>query len=270
MLPLAAPESLLDEELIVPLGGGAAILALFGMLVLLPIFISQRREIGRLIDWYEREPEAGDQGPQVARPVTGGFRPTGQMTAAERVTSERPALVRVGTAEYAALELDRASLWRRIVIRGPRHPLVLSLIALLVAAAAIITVGLVLRADNDGRRGGGLDRASVDVVVLNASSSSGLAAALGDEVAADDFNVTDTTVADDNVPKSEVQYADDVKRAKQMARAVARSLGITVGGPFDAFSKARANGADVIVIAGEDLVRKPPGDNNGNASADEG
>ena len=267
MLPLAASESLIGEKLLVPLGGGAAFLALLGMLVLLPIFISQRREIGRLIDWYEREPEAGDQGPRPALPQTGSFRTTGPMTAAERVTSERPALARVGTAEYAAIELERASLWRRVVIRGPRHPLVLSIIALVVAAAAIITVGLLLRADSNDGRGGGLDRAAVEVVVLNASSSSGLAASVGDQVAADDFTVTETTVAQDNVANSEVQYAADVKRAKQMARAVARSLGITVGGPFDTYSKAKAAGADVVVIAGEDLVEKAPDDKSGTASA---
>ena len=268
MLPVAAPESLVGEDLLVPLGGGAAILALLGMIVLLPIFISQRREIGRLIDWYEREPEAGDQGPQPALPQTASFRSTGPMTAAERVTSERPALARVGTAEHAAIELEQAGLWRRVAIRGPRHPLVLSIIALVLAAAVIITVGLLLRADSNEGRGGSLDRPAIEVVVLNASSSSGLAASVGDQIAADDFSVTDTTVAQDNVAKSEVQYAANVKRAKQMARAVARSLGITVGGPFDTYSKAKAAGADVVVIAGEDLVEKAPDGKSGNASAE--
>lgn len=269
MLPVAAPESLLGEELLVPLGGGAAILALLGMFVLLPIFVSQRREIGRLIDWYEREPEAGDAGPQPALPQTGSFRSTGPMTAAERVTSERPALARVGTAERAAIELEQASLWQRVVIRGPRHPLVLSIIALVVAAAVIITVGLLLRADSNDGGGAGLDRPSIEVVILNASSSSGLAASVGDDVAADDFTVTDTTVAQDNVAKSVVQYAEDVKGAKLMARAVARSLGITVGGPFDTYSEAKAAGADVVVIAGEDLVKQAPDDKSGNASAED-
>ena len=78
-----------------------------------------------------------------------------------------------------------------------------------------------------------------------------------------------TSVAQDNVAKSEVQYADDVKRAKQMARAVARSLGITVGGPFDTYSKSKAAGADVVVIAGEDLVKQAPDDKSGNASAED-
>ncbi len=250
MFLLAAPESLVGDRLMEPLGGGAAILAMIGMLLLLPLLISQRREIGRLRAWHDREPEAGDQGPQPAQ--TTAFRSTGPMTAAERVTSERPALARIGTAERAAIELEQAPFWRRVVIRGPRHPLVLSLVALVLASAAIIVVGLVLRAEPEQGGGGGIDPAEVDVVVLNASSSTGLAGNVGDDVAKSDFNVTGTTVAQDNVQKSVVQYAEG---AKAEGRAVARSLGITIGGPFDPYSEAKAAGADVVVIAGEDLAK---------------
>lgn len=250
MLPLAAHESLIGDRLIVPLGGGAAILAMLGMLLLLPLLVTQRREIARLRGWQERQPEAGEQGPRPA--VTTAFRPSGPMTAAERVTSERPALARIGTAERAAIELRQAPFWRRVVIRGPRHPLVLSLGALALAVVAIFVVGLLLRAEPEGGKGGGVVHSDVDVVVLNASSSSGLAAEVGDDVGRSDFNVTGTTVAQDNVQKSVVRYADG---AKPEARAVARSLGITIGGPFDPYSEAKADGADVVVIAGEDLVK---------------
>jgi hypothetical protein len=254
VLLLAAPESLIGDKLVVPLGGIAAILAMLGMLMLLPLFVTQRREIARLRDWHDREPEAGDQGPRPVQAAT--LRSTGPMSAAERVTSERPALARIGTAERAAIELEQAPFWRRVVIRGPRHPLVLSLGALALAAAAIIVVGLVLRADSEKGGGSGVDHADVDVVVLNASSSSGLAGDIGDDVAKSDFNVTGVNVAQDNLQKSVVQYADG---AKAEARAVARSLGITIGGPFDPYSEAKAAGADVVVIAGEDLAKAPNG-----------
>lgn len=259
-LPLAATESLLGQDLLVPLGGGAALLAMLGMLVLLPLVISQRREIGRLNDWYEREPAAGDTGSPVPPPLAAtAVRSTGLMTAAERVTSERPALARVGTAERAAIELEQASLWRRIVIRGPRHPLVLSLFALIVAVAVIATAGLLLRANSEDRsKGEGLDHASVSVVVLNASSSPGLAGKVGDGIGADGFNVTTTTVANKPVKQSVVQYAE-IKGAKVEAKAVARSLGIRVAGPFDTYSETKAEGAHVVVIAGDDLARAPDG-----------
>lgn len=250
MLPLAAPESLIGEQLFVPLGGGAAILALLGMLMLLPLLITQRREIDRLREWHDREPEAGDQGPRPAQ--TTAYRSTGPMTAAERVTSERPALARIGTAERAAIELEQAPFWRRVIIRGPRHPLVLSLGALILAATAIIVVGLVLRAEPENGGGVGIDPAEVDVVILNASSMPGLAGAVGDRVERDEFNVTGTTVAQDSSRGSVVQYADG---AKPEARAVARSLGITIGGPFDPYAEAKAAGADVVVIAGDDLAK---------------
>jgi hypothetical protein len=259
-LPLAAAQSLLGQGLLVPLGGGAAILAMIGMLMLLPLFIAQRREIGRLIDWYEREPEAGDTGPAEPPPT---LVRTGPMTAAERVTSERPALARVGTSERAAIELEQASLWGRIVIRGPRHPLVLSLIALFVAVAVIVVAGLLLSANSESSgRGDGLDRSAVSVVVLNASSSPGLAGSVGDGIVNDGFNVTATSVADKPVNKSVVEYAS-IKGAKVEAKAVARSLGIQVSGHFDTDAESKAEGAHVVVIAGDDLAKhdtaKAPG-----------
>lgn len=251
-LPLAAAQSLLGQGLLVPLGGAAAIMAIVGMLMLLPLFISQRREIGRLIDWYEREPEAGEIGAPEPPPPT-LVRPPGPMTAAERVTSERPALARIGTSERAAIELEEASLWGRIVIRGPRHPLVISLIALIVAVAVIVTAGLLLRAHSESpSHGEGIDRSTVSVVVLNASSSPGLAGSVGDGIVKDGFNVTATTVAEEPVKVSVVEYA---KGAKSEARAVARSLGIPIGGKFDTYAESKAEGAHVVVIAGDDLAK---------------
>jgi hypothetical protein len=252
-LPLAAVQSLLDQGLLVPIGGGAAILAMIGMVMLLPLFIAQRREIGRLIDWYEREPDAGDTGPPAAPAPT--LVRSGPMTAAERVTSERPALARIGTSERAAIELEQASLWGRIVIRGPRHPLVLSLIALFVAVAVIVTAGLLLRANSESSgRGAGLDRSAVTVVVLNASSSPGLAGSVGDGIVKDGFNVTATSVADKPLKRSVVEYAS-IKGAKAEAKAVARSLGIRVSGHFDTDAESKAEGAHVVVIAGDDLAK---------------
>ena len=90
------------------------------MALLLPLFIAQRREIARLLEWQERDPEAGDSGePEPATAGLAALRAAGPMTPAERVTSERPALERISTAERAAIELEEAPFWRRVIIRGP-------------------------------------------------------------------------------------------------------------------------------------------------------
>ena len=56
----AATDSLFSREgLLVLLGGAAAIMAMLGLLLLVPLYVTQRREIARLLDWKEREPDAG-------------------------------------------------------------------------------------------------------------------------------------------------------------------------------------------------------------------
>ncbi len=84
---LGAPESL-DTELIEVLGALAAAMATVGLLLLLPIYLTHRREVERLLEWKEREPEAGTTefravpGPGMTQPRTGG-KTTEQLKAAE-------------------------------------------------------------------------------------------------------------------------------------------------------------------------------------------
>ncbi len=264
-LPLAGVDSLLGPDLVEPLGGAAALLALLGLLLLLPLFVTQRREIGRLRAWQELEPQAGDPGDAaapLAAPAAGGSAATATsggrlrpMTAAERVTSERPALTRIGTAERAALEPQ--PLWRRVLERGPRHPLVLSLLALLTAGAIFAAAALFLRAGSDEGSGEGTaGRAATEVVVVNASASPGLAGKTADEAERLGYTVAGTTAAGGTSTQSVVQYAEG---AKSEATSVARRLEIGVLQPFDTEAEAAANGADVVVIAGEDRAKAPDG-----------
>lgn len=246
-----------DTGLIMLLGAGAAILAMLGLLLLLPLYITHRRQIERLIDWRDREPDAGTTEFRAVEPTpTGSQRSTGPMTPAQRVTSERPALARITTSEHAAIESEDVPFWRRVVERGPRHPLVLSILALLLAGAVFVAAGLLIRSDADesGGKGGGLDPASVQVVVVNATGSSGVAGDLATNLDADGFDVTGTTAASDSAKRSEVLYAEGAKPA---GRAVARSLGLPSPLPFDAEAEAAANGADVVVIAGKDAQATP-------------
>lgn len=256
-LPFAA---VIGRDLLVPLGGAAAILAMLGMLLVLPIIVGQRREIARLTDWMEREPDAGTTEFQAISPAATmprGF-PGGpaRSSAADRVTGDRPALERIGTSEQRAIALEQAPWWRRVVERGPRHPLVISLLAILVAVGIFFAVGHFLRAGEEGGKGAPVDPASVSVVVLNASTSSGLAGTISDDLTAASFDVTSTSVADDDAKESVVMYADRGSRRK--AKSVARKLGVSRIEPFDKEALAAANGADVVVFAADDLA-KPAG-----------
>ena len=190
LIATAATESLLGRGLLVPLGGLAALLAMLGMALLLPIFLEQRREIARLTDWMNHEPDAGTREFRaIAPPAVGGS------AAADRVTSDRPALARIGTAEQRAIELQEAPWWRRALERGPRHPLVISLVAIAVAGAVFYAVAHFLRAESDNDAPGRIDPSSVSVVVLNASTSSGLAGEVADQLGSRDFDVIGTSVA---------------------------------------------------------------------------
>lgn len=252
-LPLAA-QSLLDfEELFVPLGGAAGALALLGMLFLLPLYVTQRRTVHRLLEWQEREPEAGE--PAAPEPAWGRAPATGSMSAAaQRVTSERPALARIGTAERDAIELERSPFLKRVVERGPRHPLVISVLALLLAGAVFAAAALLLRAsDDDAASDRGVVASEVEVVVLNASTAAGLAGMVADDVAANRFIVAGTSAAADTAKRSVVRYAAGSDRE---GVAVARKLGIKNLLEFDAEAEAAANGATVVVIVGEDLARR--------------
>ena len=253
MLPLAA-ETGIGSDLVEPLGGAAAILALLGFALILPLFVSHRREIHRLLEWQEREPDAGDRGEP--EPGTAGFaalRGTGPMTPAERVTSERPALERIGTAERAALELEAAPFWKRVIIRGPRHPLVISILALVLAGAVFAAAVLLIRAqDEEGPATKGIDKASFEVVVVNASPFPGLAGNVADGLEDAKFVIVGNTSASDTARASTVRYADGFGRA---AKAVARNLnGVPSVKPFDSESEAAANGAAIVVVVAEDLA----------------
>ena len=227
-------------------GFAAGAVALFGMLLLLPLFIVHRREVRRLLDWQEREPDRGDPGPAPGGPITGSYPiPSGGLTPAERVTLDRPALSRI-TAERAALQSP--SFWRRLAARGPRHPLVISGLVLALAIVAVAVVAIAGRTDAGRERTTNLDRSTVSVVVLNGSSQPSLVNKLADTVDAAGFTEV-RTGSTAPTAKSTVLYA---KRRKQEANAVARELNIDVIKKLGRTQEAMAPGAQVVILAGED------------------
>lgn len=259
---LAASEGLLGKEgILIVLGGAAGALAILGLLLLVPLYLTQREEVERLLDWMDREPEAGTtefravgaSGP--SGPAGPPGRTAGRMTPAERVTAERPALARVSTAERDAIAMADAPLWRRVLDRGPRHPLVVTIAALLIAVAIFAAAGLLIRSgDGDSKGGAAIDRGDVQIAVVNSAGSSGAADQVEEGLSDRGYDVTSIGVASDTVGKTKVQYAPGQKKA---ARLVVRTLKLPGEGQaateFDAEGEAAADGADVVVFVGEDL-----------------
>ena len=252
LLPLAVDQGVI-ADLITKAGAACALAATIGMLLLLPLYLAQRREVLRLLDWQQREPERGEAGlppPHTGEgpvPSPAAYPATGTaLTPAERITLDRPALERI-TAERAALQSP--SFFRRLAARGPRHPLVLSLVALLIAAVVVIVVAAVGRNDlGGGGTGANLDRGAVSVVVLNGSSQGSLADKLADTVDAAGFTEVRTGPG---VPTTATQVLF-AKQQRQAAGAVGRELGVKQVSPLDRATRAMAPGADVVVVAGED------------------
>lgn len=240
------------SELVTRAGALAAIGATIGLLLVLPLYLTQRREVRRLLDWQEREPERGDPGsPPMPAPLTATPVPvqTGALTPAERVTADRPALERITTERPA---VTSPSFWSRLIARGPRHPLVISAVALVIGVAAVAAVALTgPGGTEDATKGTNLDRSAVNVVVLNGSSRTALAGKVADSLAAAGF--TDVRTGTTGTSGQTVVLFN--KQRRREAMAVSRRLGVKVIQPLDRQLRAVAPEADVVVVAGEDRAR---------------
>ncbi len=261
---LAAATDAISRDVIVPLGAAAGVIATLALALVVPLYVTQRREVQRLLRWRELEPERGDEGaPTAADPAavtaaaaTAAVRPASSyttgtaLTPAERVTADRPALSRI-TAERQAIQSP--SFWRRLFARGPRHPLVLSLIAILVAGLAVVGVFLATDKLGGGTAGpaAGFDRSQVAIAVLNGSSTPALADGVADDLKSHGFTTVRTGLTGTS-NQTLVLYA---KGFKHEAAVVGRKLKIKVLQPLDRKTQAVTPDADVVVIAGEDRAK---------------
>lgn len=254
------------DDLFGTAGAVASIAAALAFLLLLPLYVSQRRDVRRLRDWMEREPmhPAGDVAASEAildraetelEELLGEpARPT-STPAATRVTSERPALERV-TSERAALEPHPR--WRTFVARvtQPRAMIAIGVAAVLLGAAAILGSQQLLRGEQPKQRSRAPVVASeTTVAVLNGvPAEQGLAGRLASELEAADYMIGDITSAPKSFKQSVVLFADGEKRA---ARRVAKSIEITAVQALDRATRERAgDDAEVVVIAGADRARR--------------
>ncbi|MET0957401.1 MAG: LytR C-terminal domain-containing protein [Solirubrobacterales bacterium] len=256
-------------EIFDTVGGFIAAGAVLGLILLLPLYLSQRRDVKRLralreadpdyaaenlstserrLDSAETELEEITGATAVAPPEPGGT-PAGGIPAATRVTHERPALERI-TMERAALAPHPR--WRHFVDRAtqPRVLVAIGAAALLLGAAAIFVSQALLSDDElPQQRVGRIVPGEVDVAIFNGTSINGLAGKVASDIEAAGYKVVAITNTEPGFANTEVLYED---RQKPAAQKGAGDLGVRKVEPLDRDLRRQAENADVVVIAGED------------------
>lgn len=261
--------------------------SLAGSALLTPLYLSQRRDVARLRELRERDPDhpgkdlaasealldraedeleeiltATGQFTAVRAPATGagGLTPippsqrldTG-ITPIPR-TSDRPALTQV-TMERAALAPHPR--WRRFAatVTQPRALAILGLLAVVIGVAALFASGKFISGNNEGSRtpsASATSAADIEVTVLNGTSIPGLAGRLGDDVAESGFKLGTVTSSRRAYQQTVVMFSPGQKAS---ATRVAHVLGVTPIQPIDSQTRSEAPNADVVVIAGVDRAK---------------
>jgi len=242
-----------------------------GILLLMPLYRSQRRDVLRLRGWMEREAEypvrdlAASEAildrteAELERLGIGGAAQepepgTTPVPAATRVASERPALTRI-TMERSALQPHPR--WRRFVARATQRRVMLAVavVALVAGAGAIVVSERLLSSDEaEQPKPARVNKATVDVAVLNGTSVNALGQKVGGAVQENGYELGTVTNTTPGFERTEVLFAKDQRRA---ARKVAKDLGVDADRvkPIDRESRQGAPGADVVVVAGEDKAQ---------------
>jgi hypothetical protein len=249
--------------------------ALFGTALLTPLYLSQHRDVVRLRELKEREPDhplrdlAASEAlmdraeveleeliqptplPPSERLRTGGLTP---VPASTLTTSDRPALEQLTMEREALAPHPR---WRRFAARvsQPRVLATLALAAVAIGVAALFASGKLLPGNEPGSAGpkpGAIVPADVNVSVLNGTSLAGLAGRVGDDVERSGFQLGNVTNSRKQYQQTVVMYGPGEQKA---ATRVAHVLGVTPVQPIDAQTRSLAPNADVVVIAGVDRTK---------------
>ena len=272
------------EELFDSATGFVALGALLGLALLLPLYLSQRRDVRRMRDWMDREPnhpaedltaneaildraeaELEELMPEELPAAEPTPTPATPMAAATRVTHERPALERI-TMERAALEPHPR--WRRFASRAtqPRVLVAIGLLSLLLGGAAILISEEVLKpGDERPARTEAIERSEVTVAVLNATQLQdsagteiqgveGLAAKVADEVVKPaGFKVGKEETAASGFDETTAMFESGAEeQAKELAEAIADQLGDTPVIPMIDEVRELTGGAPVALVIGQD------------------
>lgn len=235
-----------------------------GVILLLPLFFSQRRDLERLTVWMESKPEHPRQDLAKSEEILDraeteleeltGEQPAAQTEvapAAARVTSERPALERV-TMERAALEPHPR--WRQFVSRvtQPRWLATIAVVTVLVGVGAIFGSQALLETGDEGPGPNGTAaNADVTVAVLNGTDVPGLGSKVGDDVEANGFTLGAVSAFGEQINDTVVLFEPGAERA---ANRLSTQLGAVPVQPIDRQAQRLAEGADLVVLAGRDRV----------------
>jgi LytR cell envelope-related transcriptional attenuator len=266
--------------------------AFLGLALLVPLYLSQSRDVRRLRVWAEHDPQAPAEAEEAAansvrvayetavnqaladaaasraarraeRAAARGEPPPSP--AAERVAAERPA-----TAREVSLPAERVmpagatvyppeSAWRKWLRRGPTTRELLWVMAAAFLLGVLIVGGSQLLLSTGGddaapttTAGAGVVKEEVEVAVLNGTAVPGLAARVGDDVEANGYTLGAVTNSEAPAAETVVLYE---RGHEQEAHVVARDLGVEVVQLIDPESRDLAVGADVVVVAGEDRAQ---------------
>jgi len=263
----------------------AAVSAL-GIFLLLPLYLSQRRDVLRLREWMQANPdhpltdlalserrldsaerdlakayaERGEPVPgtmefEAVKAATavkepGKAEPAAMPLDESLLTSERPALTQV-TMERAALEPHPR--WKHFVARvtQPRWLAIIAIVALLLGVAGIVGVDRVLRDPDDSSSTAVSEPSGIEVAVLNTTTANGIAGQVASQIEDSGFIRGEVGNIERETDQTIVMYAPDQKRA---GTRVARELGDVAVQPIDREAQAAAGEADVVVILGQDRV----------------
>jgi hypothetical protein len=271
-------------DLVQQAGVYAGVGAFVGLLVFLPLYLSQARDIHRLRVWADRDPDAADEAERVAvasarvAQQAAVARATGEAqaareevkaaardaeamavrTPAERVTADRPAATRI-TRERAALAAQPA--WRRWLSRGPNaRQLVWIVAGVFVVGLGVALVSLQIAGGGDNVGSApeptveqrGVVKGDVEVAVLNGTAVAGLAAKVGDDVETNGYALGAVTNSESPTEETFVVFE---RGHEEEAHSVARDLGVDMVSPIDSETSALSDGADVVVVAGEDRAQ---------------
>ncbi len=247
-----------------------------GVLLVTPLYISQRRDLRRLRRWMAEAPDYAradmanserqldraeleleriyaDRGEPVPgtgeAPAVTEVHPAG-LTPVDRLTSERPALERI-TMERAAL--DPHPRWHRFnrLATQPRWMAVVALVAMVVSVGAVIGVQQILDDGSPATSASGTAPGGISVAVLNTTSAGGIGGRVSRQVVESGYLAggVQTLVRDSD--QSVVMYQPAAKRA---AKRIAKLLEIAAVQAIDREAQTAVPDADVVVVLGKDRL----------------
>jgi hypothetical protein len=266
-------------EIIERIGYYAGTAAFLGLALLIPLYVSQHRDVRRLRLWRTWAPEAPAEAERAASTEVRLAYEAAITEATAQAAADRAARRAVRQAERGVTPAERVAApgsptdritaermavyreprWRTWLRRGPNtRELLLVMAGAFLIGVAIVAGSQILLSEgdetpvSDTAGGTSIVKEDVEVAVLNGTAVVGLAARVGDDLEANDYTVGTVTNSETPTDETVVLYE---RGHEEEARVVARDLGVSVVQLIDPESRDLVEGADVVVVAGEDRAR---------------